>query len=79
MRLVLLAYLAIICLQPIGCRKLSPLTKEVVKLLVEDADEQRIASGDVYFSAWTDSSHYYLNAQFIRDDSKVSPSKGKMH
>lgn len=78
MRGYILIVLMMIC-QPIGCWKLSPLTKEVVKLLVEDADEQRIASGDVYLSAWTDSSHYYLNAQLIRDNSKVSPSKGRPH
>ena len=53
-------------------------TKTVVMLLVQSATKPMEASGDVFLSSWSDSSHYYLKVQFCEDNSGSSGGNGRI-
>ena len=77
-RLVFILFMILTCLRPLGHERMTRFTKTVVMLLVQSTTKQREASGNVFLSSWSDSSHYYLNVQFCEDNSGSSGGNGRI-
>lgn len=77
-RLVFILFMIMTCLRPLDHERMTRFTKTVVMLLVQSTTKQMEASGNVFLSSWSDSSHYYLNVQFCEDNSGSSGGNGRI-